>query len=57
MGAALCLAMDAALTDDQGQALTLGALDAIAVDLDALYAALASRELPAGAPTTRRLFS
>lgn len=57
MGAALCQAMDAALTDDQGQPLTLGALDAIAVDLDALYVALASRELPAGAPTTRRLFS
>jgi hypothetical protein len=49
--------MDATMTDDQGRPITLHAFAAIGEDLATLYAALASRDLAAGSPAARRLFS
>lgn len=49
--------LDAALVDDAGQALRLQGFAVIGKDLDALYAALRARDLAAGSPAARRLFS
>lgn len=49
--------MDASLVDDQGAPITLQAFVAIGEDLTRLYAALAERDLAAGSPAARRLFS
>lgn len=55
--AALAEAMDGVVTDDAGRALSNEALDAIGADLDNLYEALDGRDLSAGSPQARRLFS
>jgi len=49
--------MDGVITDGAGHALTESDLNAIAVDLEQLYDALDLRELSAGSPQARRLFS
>ena len=49
--------MDAAIIDDSGRPITLHAFASIGNDLATLYAALASRDLAAGSPAARRLFS
>lgn len=49
--------MDGVITDGNGQMLGDDVLDQIANDLQQLYGALASRELSAGSPQARRLFS
>lgn len=56
-GEALCLTMDAVMLDDQGQPFSPAAFAMIEGELDKLYAALAARDLAAGAASTRRLFS
>lgn len=58
-GAAGALArdLDATVVDDQGQPITLHAFQSIHEELSRLYAALASRDLAAGTPGARRLFS
>lgn len=56
-GNALALALDALVADDNGQPLPPQAYPSIGADLQDLYAALAARDLPAGSPATRRLFS
>ena len=53
----LAQAMDGVVTDGGGHVLSEAALDAIAVDLEQLYDALDARELSAGSPQARRLFS
>ncbi len=49
--------MDAALVDDQGALITLHAFAAIGQELGQLYDALEARDLAAGSPAARRLFS
>lgn len=49
--------LDATLVDDQGNPITLHAFAAIGQELDRLYRALESRDLAAGSPAARRLFS
>jgi hypothetical protein len=49
--------MDGLITDGAGHALTESDLNAIAADLEHLYDALDQRELSAGSPQARRLFS
>ena len=49
--------LDATLVDDQNQPITLHAFAAIGQELDRLYRALESRDLAAGSPAARRLFS
>jgi hypothetical protein len=49
--------MDGVVTDGNGQILGEQVLDQIANDLQQLYDALAARELSAGTPQARRLFS
>jgi hypothetical protein len=56
-GEALALGMDATMADDQGHPFTAAAFASIEGELTRLYAALAARDLAAGAPSTRRLFS
>ena len=58
-GAARKLAddLDAAIVDDQGQAITLHAFAAIHAELTRLYEALAAHDLAAGSTGARRLFS
>jgi len=53
----LASAMDGVVTDDAGQILTSDAMDLIGADLENLYDALDSRDLSAGSPQARRLFS
>jgi ZipA, C-terminal FtsZ-binding domain len=53
----LAQAMDGVVTDGEGQMLSDEALDQIGHDLQQLYAALDARELSAGSPQARRLFS
>jgi len=53
----LAQAMDGVVTDGGGRVLSDAELDAIAVDLEQLYDALDQRELSAGSPQARRLFS
>lgn len=54
---ALALAMDGLVTDDQGAALSPEGMTVIASELEQLYDMLAQRELAAGSPLARRLFS
>ena len=56
-GEALAAALDAALYDDGGQPLPPAAFAAIEEALQRLYATLAERDLAAGSPAARRLFS
>jgi len=49
--------LDATLVDDQGSPITLHAFAAIGHELNRLYRALESRDLAAGSPAARRLFS
>jgi hypothetical protein len=49
--------MDATMIDDRGRPITLHAFAAIGEDLGQLYRALAARDLAAGSPAARRLFS
>jgi hypothetical protein len=49
--------MDGWLVDDQGRAVTLHAFDEIGKELQVLYRTLESRDLAAGSPAARRLFS
>jgi hypothetical protein len=49
--------LDATAVDDQGQAITLHAYDAIGKELDDLYQRLEQLDLAAGTPAARRLFS
>jgi ZipA, C-terminal FtsZ-binding domain len=53
----LAQSMEGTVTDDQGYVLTSNALANIEQDLLALYNVLASRDLAAGSPQARRLFS
>ena len=53
----LAQALDAVMADDQGRAFSTQAFEAIHVDLQRLYEALAQRDLAAGSAAARRLFS
>lgn len=53
----LAEAMEGMLTDDNGQLLSGVAMDQIGIELEKLYDILDSRELSAGSPQARRLFS
>ena len=54
---ALSLGMDAAIVDDQGQPLSPQGFASIGGELGQLYETLATRDLAAGSPAARRLFS
>ena len=54
---ALAAAMEGAITDDNGQVIRDEALDVIGADLEQLYDTLDARDLAAGSPQARRLFS
>ncbi|HSV52292.1 MAG TPA: cell division protein ZipA C-terminal FtsZ-binding domain-containing protein [Burkholderiaceae bacterium] len=54
---ALAEAMDGVVTDDNGQPLARDAMDAIGAELEILYDTLDARDLSAGSPQARRLFS
>ncbi|RUP23527.1 MAG: cell division protein FtsZ, partial [Curvibacter sp.] len=54
---ALAEAMDGVVTDQNGNLIPEQAMDAISADLEQLYDALDSRDLAAGSPQARRLFS
>lgn len=54
---ALAESMEGVITDDAGQALSTDTMDIIGSDLENLYDALDSRDLSAGSPQARRLFS
>jgi FtsZ-interacting cell division protein ZipA len=53
----LARAMDGTITDDDGRPLSEAALQSIATDLEQLYNTLDGRDLSAGSPQARRLFS
>jgi FtsZ-interacting cell division protein ZipA len=53
----LAEAMEGVVTDDNGQVLHSDTLDVIAAELEALYDTLEQRDLAAGSPLARRLFS
>ncbi|OYU99257.1 MAG: cell division protein FtsZ, partial [Burkholderiales bacterium PBB5] len=53
----LCADMEASMVDDKGRPITLHAFASIGDDLSTLYRALESRDLAAGSPAARRLFS
>jgi hypothetical protein len=53
----LCADMDATTVDDRGNPITLHAFAGIGADLSKLYSALEGRDLAAGSPAARRLFS
>lgn len=53
----LAIHMDGVVCDDQGQLINDVALDSIATDLEQLYHTLDLRDLSAGSPLARRLFS
>ena len=55
--AALAQAMDGVVTDSDGQLLQGETMDVIGADLEQLYDTLDSRDLAAGSPLARRLFS
>ena len=57
VAAELARAMDGAITDDDGKPLSDAALQAISRDLHSLYDTLDARDLSAGSPQARRLFS
>jgi hypothetical protein len=54
---ALAAAMDAAIVDDNGRTLGPESFAAISAELAQLYEQLAARDLAAGSPAARRLFS
>lgn len=54
---ALAQAMEADIVDDNGQPLSPAGFAAIGAELGQLYAALEARDLAAGSPAARRLFS
>ncbi len=54
---ALAAAMDGVVTDDNGEAIRPEGMDVIASDLEQLYDTLDARDLGAGSPLARRLFS
>lgn len=54
---ALAASMDGVITDDNGQVIPTEALDRIGADLEHLYDTLDARDLSAGSPQARRLFS
>lgn len=54
---ALAASMDGLITDDNGHVIPVEALDAIGADLESLYDTLDARDLSAGSPQARRLFS
>ncbi|MDB5859443.1 MAG: hypothetical protein JWQ76_3132 [Ramlibacter sp.] len=54
---ALAAAMDGLITDDDGRVIPVEALDVIGADLEHLYDTLDARDLSAGSPQARRLFS
>lgn len=54
---ALAETMDGMVTDDNGQPLTAQAMDVIGSELQILYDTLEQRDLAAGSPLARRLFS
>jgi ZipA, C-terminal FtsZ-binding domain len=53
----LSQAMEGVITDDNGQLLSSEAMDVIGSDLEQLYDTLDARDLSAGSPQARRLFS
>jgi hypothetical protein len=55
--ASLAREMDGVVTDSDGQPLRDEIMDAIGTDLEQLYDTLDSRDLSAGSPLARRLFS
>ena len=57
VGTELAQSLGADAVDDAGMPVTLGAYDAIARQLNELYRSLESRDLAAGSPAARRLFS
>ena len=54
---ALAQAMDGVVTDDNGQTLAQETMDVIGSELQTLYNTLEQRDLAAGSPVARRLFS
>jgi hypothetical protein len=54
---ALAVGMDADVVDDDGRPLSSAGFEAIGGELGQLYAALEERDLAAGTPAARRLFS
>jgi hypothetical protein len=54
---ALAASMDGLITDDNGQVIRAEALDVIGADLEHLYDTLDARDVSAGSPQARRLFS
>ncbi len=54
---ALAASMEGTITDDNGQVIRVEGLDVIGADLEQLYDMLDSRDLAAGSPIARRLFS
>jgi hypothetical protein len=54
---ALAASMEGIISDDNGQVIRVEGLDVIGADLEQLYDTLDSRELSAGSPIARRLFS
>lgn len=57
VASALAEAMDGVVTDDAGRPLGSEVMDSIGADLESLYEALEARDLAAGSPQARRLFS
>lgn len=53
----LAASMDGLIIDDNGQVIRAEALDVIGADLEKLYDTLDARDLSAGSPQARRLFS
>lgn len=56
-GEALAMGLDALMADDEGRPFSAAAFASIEGELTRLYEALAARDLAAGTPATRRLFS
>ena len=54
---ALAASMEGIISDDNGQVIRVEGLDVIGSDLEQLYDTLDSRDLAAGSPLARRLFS
>jgi FtsZ-interacting cell division protein ZipA len=53
----LAQAMDGVVTDDNGQPLAAQTMEVIGAELETLYNTLEQRDLAAGSPLARRLFS
>jgi hypothetical protein len=54
---ALAAAMEGIITDDNGEVIRAEGMDVIGSDLEQLYDTLDARDLAAGSPLARRLFS